>query len=53
MLKNLLCKSFFIIQCILRNKIIFIIFAHICANKYDFMNEKFAKKVCQILEIKL
>ena len=51
--KDLFYESFFIIQYIQRNKIKAIILADIYANRYDFMDEKFAETVCQVLKIKL
>ena len=50
--KDLFYESLFIIQCILGNKIIAITLANTCATGYSFIDEKFAEKVCQILEIK-
>lgn len=49
--KDLFCESPFIIKCILGNKIIAIILANICATRYCFIDEEFAEKVCQVLEI--
>lgn len=30
-----------------------ILFIDICATRFGFINEKFVKKICQVLEIKL
>lgn len=49
--KNLFYKSFFTIQYTLKNKIKAIILANICAIRSGFINKKFAKIICQILEI--
>lgn len=46
-------KTFFTIKCILENKIIATTFANICVIEYGFINNKFAKIVCQVLEIEL
>ena len=41
--KDFFCKSLYIIQCILGNKIMAIILADICATRYSFIDEKFYK----------
>ena len=51
--KDLFYESLFIIQYTLGNKIIATTLANICAIKYGFIDEKFAKTVCQVFEIKL
>lgn len=53
MSKNLFYKSFFIIWCILKNKFKAITLTNICATRYSFIDKKFTKIVCQVLEIKL
>ena len=49
--KDLFYESLFIIQCILGNKIMAIILANIYTTEYSFIDKKFTKIVCQILEI--
>ena len=51
MLKDLFCKSPFTIQYTIENTIKATILADICATGYGFINEKFARTVCQVLEI--
>lgn len=51
--KNLFYKSLFTIQYAIKNKIMVTILANIFATGYGFINEKFVKTICQILEIKL
>ena len=53
MIKDLLCENPFIIHCILENKIIATILANIRTTENDFINKKFAKKVCCVFEIEL
>ena len=50
--KSLFYKSLFTIKYILRNKIIATILADTCTIRYSFIDEKFAEKVCLVLEIK-
>ncbi len=50
--KDLFCKSFFTVECILENKFNSIILVDTYATEYDFIDEKFAEIVCQMLEIK-
>ena len=52
MLKNLSCESPFIIKYILENKIKAKNIANTCAIRYGFIDKKFEKTVCQVLEIK-
>ncbi len=49
--KDLFCESLFTVQCTLGNKINAITLVDTCATGYGFIDEKFAKIVCQILEI--
>ena len=49
--KDLFCESPFIIQCTLGNKIRAITLDDICATRYSFIDEEFAKTICQVLEI--
>ena len=49
--KHLFCKIFLTIQYILDNKIKAIILVNTCAARYNFIEEKFAKIVCERLEI--
>ena len=49
--KDLFCESPFTIQCTLGNKIRATTLADTCATGYDFIDEKFAETVCQVLEI--
>lgn len=49
--ENLFCKSFFIVQYTLGNKINAITLINTFATRYNFINEKFASFVCQTLEI--
>lgn len=49
--KNLFCKSFFIIQYMLNDKINTIILIKIYIIRFGFITEKFAKIVCKKLEI--
>lgn len=51
--KVLFSENQFDIQYILRNKIIAIALVNTYATRYSFINEKFAKKVCLVLEPKL
>ena len=44
--KDLFCESLFIIQYILKNKIMAIILANTYATRYGFINEEFAKIDC-------
>ncbi len=53
MLKDLFYESSFIIQCILKNKIMDILLADTCTTGYGFIDEEFEKTVCQVLEIEL
>lgn len=50
MLKEFFYKNLFIIQNMLRDKIIAIILANIYGIRYDFINEKFAKKYIKFLK---
>lgn len=50
--KNLFGKGFFTIKYTLGNKIKVIILVDIYAIDYDFINKKFAKIICQTLDIK-
>ena len=50
--KDLFCKNSFIIQYTLGNKIIATTLANTCATKYDFIDKKFVKTICQVFEIK-
>ena len=49
--KDLFCESPFTIQCILGNKIRATTLADTCATGYGFIDEEFAKIICQVLEI--
>ena len=49
--KNLFCKSFLTIQCILDKKIKAIRLVDACAIRFGFIKKKFAKIVCERLEI--
>ena len=51
--KNFFCERPFTIQCIPENKIRATILAHTYATGYGFIDEEFAKTVCQVLEIEL
>lgn len=51
MLEDLFCESFFIIQCILGDKINVIILVDTCTSGYNFIDEKFVEIICQMLEI--
>lgn len=52
MSKDLFYKSFFTIKYTLGNKIIAITLANTYAIGYDFLDKKFLKTICQVLEIK-
>ena len=49
--KDLFYESPFIIQCTLGKRIMATILANTCATRYGFIDKKFAKIVCQVLEI--
>ena len=51
MSEDLFCKSPFIFQCTLENKINATTLVNTCATGYGFINEKFAEIVCQTLKI--
>ena len=51
MLEDLFCESPFTIQYTLRNNIEAISLANTYATGYGFIDEEFAEKVCQVLEI--
>lgn len=50
--KDLFWKSLFTIQYILADKIIVIVLANIYTTRYDFIDKKFVKIVCQVLKVK-
>lgn len=50
--KKLFCESLFTIKSKMRNKIIIIIITNIFVIKYGFIDNRFAEKIYQILEIK-
>lgn len=49
--EDLFCKSFFIIQSKLDNKINEIMLINTCATGFSFIDKKFAEIICQTLEI--
>ena len=49
--EDLFYKSFFLIQCILGNKIKATTLVDTCATRFGFIDEKFAEIVCERLEI--
>ena len=53
MSEDLFSKSFLTVQCILGNKANVITMVDTCTNGYDFIDKKFAKIICQTLEIEL
>lgn len=51
-LENLFFESFFIVKYMLKNKINVIILVNTYTTRYSFIDKKFAKIICQTLEIK-
>lgn len=49
--KNLICKNYFKLQCILGKKIKATIIANTCATEYGFIDERFAETIYYILKI--
>ena len=50
--KDLFCENAFTIQYTLGNRIMATTLANICATGYGLIDKKFAKTICQVLEIK-